>query len=108
MPRPLYPRGRDPVPLVQETEWVYGAILTGVENPAVSGPRYPTSLARSETLYRLSYPGRLAVHRNSLFLSGRTFIAYLAVEFEPAESTPYPHIIFQSLISYYLPNACAL
>jgi hypothetical protein len=33
----------------------------GVENPALSGPRNPTSLSRSESLYRLSYPGRLAV-----------------------------------------------
>ena len=49
------------MPLVQETEWVYGPILMGVENPAPSGPRYPTSLARSGSLYRLNHPGRLAV-----------------------------------------------
>jgi hypothetical protein len=61
MPRPLYPRGIDPVPLVQETEWVYGPILMGVGNPALSGPRYPTILACSESLYGLSYSGPLAV-----------------------------------------------
>jgi len=61
MPRPFYPRERDPVPLVQEAGWAPGPIMMGVENPTLSGQRYPTSLARSESLYRLSYPGRLAV-----------------------------------------------
>lgn len=61
MPRPLYARGRDPVPLVQETGRIYVSIVMGVENPARSAPRYPTILARSVSPYRLSYPGRQAV-----------------------------------------------
>jgi hypothetical protein len=32
MPRPLYPRERDPVPIVQEAEWAQGPVWTGAEN----------------------------------------------------------------------------
>jgi hypothetical protein len=36
-PRPLYPRGRDPVPIVQETGWSPGPVWTGAENIASTG-----------------------------------------------------------------------
>ena len=49
--------GRDPVPIVQEAGWAPGPVWTGVENLAPTGIRSPDRPARSQSLYRLSYPG---------------------------------------------------
>ena len=49
--------GKDPVPIVQETGWAPGPVWTGAENLAPTGIRSPYRPARSESLYRLSYPG---------------------------------------------------
>jgi len=59
MPRPLYPLERDPVPIVWEAEWAPGTVWTGAENLPPSGIRSPDRPARSESLYRLNYPGPL-------------------------------------------------
>ena len=58
-PRPLYP-GKDPVPVVQEAGWAAGPVWTGAENLAPTGIRSPDPDRpdRSESLYRLIYPGR--------------------------------------------------
>ena len=57
-PRPgRFTSGKDPVPLVQEAGWAPGSVWTGVENPAPTGIRSPDCPVRSESLYRLSYPG---------------------------------------------------
>jgi hypothetical protein len=56
-PRLLYPRERDPVPIIQEAGWVPGPVLIGAENLAPIGIRSPDCPARSESLYRLSYRG---------------------------------------------------
>ena len=53
---PLYP-GKDPVPIVQEAGWAPGPVWTDAENLAPTGIRSPDRPARSESLYRLSYPG---------------------------------------------------
>ena len=58
-PRSLYPRERDPVPIVQEAGWAPGPVWTGAENIAPNGIRSPDRTARSESLYRLRYPGPL-------------------------------------------------
>jgi hypothetical protein len=55
-PRPLNPRQRDPVPTVQEAEWAPAPVQTGAENFAPTGTRSPDRPARSELLYRQSYP----------------------------------------------------
>jgi hypothetical protein len=60
-PRPLYSLERDPVPIVQEAGWAPGPVWMGAENLAPTGIRSPDRPARSESLYRLSYPGRLFV-----------------------------------------------
>ena len=49
--------GKDPVPIVQEGGWAPGPVWTGAENLAPTGIRSPDRPARSESLYRLSYPG---------------------------------------------------
>jgi hypothetical protein len=56
-PRPLYPRERDPVPILQEAGWASASVWMDAENLAPTRLRDPN---RSESLYRLRYPGRLA------------------------------------------------
>ena len=59
-PRPSsFISGKDPVPIVQEAGWAQGPVRTGDENLASTGIRYPDRPARSESLYRLSYPDPL-------------------------------------------------
>ena len=48
---------KDPVPILQEAGWDPGPVWTGAENLASIGIRSPDRPARSESLYRLSYPG---------------------------------------------------
>ena len=51
------PAGRDPIPILQEAEWAPGPVWTGAENLGPAGIRSPERPARSESLYRLTYPG---------------------------------------------------
>jgi len=55
-PRPLFIPGKNPVPIVQEAGWAPGPVWTGAENLAPTGIRSPDRSARSQSLYRLSYP----------------------------------------------------
>jgi hypothetical protein len=54
--------GKDPVPIVQAAGWVPGPVWTGAENLAPTRIRSPDFPARSESLYRLSYPGPHTSH----------------------------------------------
>ena len=57
-PRPLFTPGKDPVPIVQEHDgWAPGPVWTGAGNFVPTGIRSPDRPARSQSLYRLSYPG---------------------------------------------------
>jgi len=58
-PRPLFTLGKDSVPIVQEAGWTPGPIWTGAENLVPTGIRSPDRPARSQSLYRLSYPAHL-------------------------------------------------
>ena len=61
-PRPgRFTPGKDPVPIVQEAGWTPGPVWMGAENLASTGIRSPDRPARSESLYRLRYPGPLFV-----------------------------------------------
>ena len=53
----LFTPGKDPVPIVQQVGWDPGPVWTCAENLALTGIRSPDRPARSESLYRLSYPG---------------------------------------------------
>jgi hypothetical protein len=55
MPQPLFP-GKDPVPFAQEAGWAPGLVWTCAKNLALTGIRSPDLPARSQSLYRLSYP----------------------------------------------------
>ena len=58
-PRPgRFTPGKDPVSIISEAGWAVGPVWTVVENLAL--PTWilsPDRPARSESLYRLSYPG---------------------------------------------------
>ena len=57
-PRPLYPRGKTRYTLYRRLSGVQGPVWTGAANLVPStGIRSPYRTARSESLYRLSYPG---------------------------------------------------
>ena len=54
----ILPPGKDFVPVVQEAGWAPGPVWTGEEILALTGNRSPDRPARSESLYRLSYPSQ--------------------------------------------------
>ena len=49
--------GNDPVPTAQEDEWALRPVWTGAESLARTWLRSLYLPARTEALYRLSYPG---------------------------------------------------
>ena len=55
-PRPFYPRGETRYPIVQEAGWAPEQVWTAAENLAPTGIRSPGRPARSDSMYRLSYP----------------------------------------------------
>ena len=54
--------GEDPVPIVQKAVWAPGTVWTGAENLSSTGIRPQDRPARSESLYRLSYPGLIYIY----------------------------------------------
>jgi hypothetical protein len=48
--------------IVWEAGWARAPVWMGAENVASIGIRFPDSLARSDSLYRLSYPGLLDIY----------------------------------------------
>jgi hypothetical protein len=55
--RPLYPRERDPIPIVQDEGWDPRPVWTSAENLVPTGTRPRDGPARSEPPHRLSYAG---------------------------------------------------
>ena len=55
-PPPLFTPRKDPVLILQEAGWAPGPVWTGVENLDPTTIRSPDRPARSQSLYRLSYP----------------------------------------------------
>jgi len=68
-PRPLFTPGKDPVPIVQEVGWAPGTVWTGAENLVPTGIRSPDRPARSQSLYRLSYPALLRYAKDNMKLN---------------------------------------
>jgi hypothetical protein len=48
---------KDPAPIVQEAGWASGPVWTCAKNLTPTGIRSPDGPARSQSLYRLNYPG---------------------------------------------------
>jgi hypothetical protein len=55
--RPVYPREKDWVHIVQETVWTPGPVWTGAANVTSTGIRSSDRPVRSDSLYRLRCPG---------------------------------------------------
>ena len=76
--RPLHPRERDPVPIVQEEGWDPRPVWTSTENLVPTGTRSTDGAARSESLHQLSYPGlhvsvTFSLWQSSQLHSGRAY-----------------------------------
>ena len=69
MPWLLFTPGKDPVPIVQEAGWAPGPVWTGAVNLASTGIRSQDRPARSQSLYRLSYPDHNLSHRVCALMS---------------------------------------
>jgi hypothetical protein len=65
--RPLYPRKRDLLPVVQEAGWAPGQVCTGPENPSSKGfdPRTVQAIASLYTDYTI--PIHLICRKASIF-----------------------------------------
>ena len=74
-PRPgrFTPR-KDPVPIVQEAELAPGPVWAGAENLAPTGIKSTDRPARSESLYRLSYPDPQASDTHFLIHSSKIIL----------------------------------
>jgi hypothetical protein len=66
--------GKDPVPIVYEAGWAPGPVWTGAENLTPSEIRSPDRPARSESLYRLSYPGPQLTGDKKQFINQVLFV----------------------------------
>ena len=60
-PRPLFTPGKDPVPIVQQAEWAPGPVWTGGKSRP-HRDSIPDRPARSQSLYRLSYPAVIRLY----------------------------------------------
>ena len=65
-PRPYFTPGKDPVAIVQEAGWAPGPVWTGGKSRPI-GIRSPDRPARSQSLYRLSYPAHSLMCGHGLF-----------------------------------------
>ena len=62
-PRPgRFTSGNNPVPVVEEAGWTPEPVWTGAESLAPTEIRSPNRTARTESLYRLSYPGQYFIY----------------------------------------------
>jgi len=70
-PRPHFTPGKDPVPIVQEAGWAPGPVWTGGKSRPHrdSIPDHP---ARSQSLYRLSYPAHQQKLVPGIFPEGKS------------------------------------
>ena len=58
MPRPgRFTPKEDPVPIIEEAGWAPGPVRTNEKNLVSTWIRFLDRAARSDSLYRLSYPG---------------------------------------------------
>ena len=79
-PRPLFIPGKDPVSIAQEAGWAPGSVWTGTENFAPRGIRSPDRPARSQSLYRLSYPARSCEFGLQYFVHGLMKVFFTLAE----------------------------
>ena len=79
-PRPLFTPRKEAVPILQWARWAPGLVWTGAENFAPIGIRSQDRPARSQSLYRLSYPAHQGIVIPAFILNRTKFL----VLFQPA------------------------
>ena len=80
-PRPHFTPGKDPVPILQEAGWAPGPVWTGGKSRP-HRDSIPDSPARSQSLYRLSYPAYILVIysiHNNMYISPTSVFKLLSV-----------------------------
>jgi len=75
-PRPHFTPGKDPVPILQEAGWAPGPVWTGGKSRP-HRDSIPDRPARSQSLYRLSYPAHIGVPVNSHYCSSPQLLQFL-------------------------------
>ena len=70
-PRPHFTPGKEPVPILQEAGWAPGPVWTGGRSRP-HRDSIPDRPARSQSLYRLSYPGHPTNNIPVLYTSMRS------------------------------------
>ena len=93
-PRPHFTPGKDPVPIVQEAGWAPGPVWTGGKS-RTHRDSIPDHPARSQSLYRLSYPANRRTSVSNLFYFGITLHMFRTV---------FPSIIRSSSLYIQQPN----
>ena len=104
-PRPLHPREREPVSIVQGAEGTPVPVWTGADSLAPTGIRSPDCPACSESLYQLRYPSphlRNPGNYTSLENAMRFKIAPTSTPLREPQSPPPPKEKKPCCISRYL------
>jgi len=70
--RPHVTPGKDPVPILQEAGWAPGLVGTGGK-PRPHRDSIPDRPARSQSLYRLSYPAHIYIYIYNYYKLGDMF-----------------------------------
>jgi hypothetical protein len=78
---PLYLREREKLPILKEGGCAPGQVWTGAENLVPIGIRSPDRQSRSESLYRLSYPGSVYISRSTVVSLIADLLGYDSVNF---------------------------
>ena len=98
--RPLYPRDRNPLPIMQETVWALGTFCVGAENLAKPGFDSWAFGPVAELLYRLHYSGnslikeRVSLLRDKSLISAETRISSQRPQRLQRYRASYPSRIF--------------
>ena len=78
-PRPHFTPGKEPIPILQEAGWAPGPVWTGGKSRP-HRDSIPDRPARSQSLYRLSYPAHIYVIKsNDYFFVPMRFSMYTIV-----------------------------
>ena len=96
----LYP-GKDPVPIVQDVGWAPGPVWTGGKSRPHrdSNPDRP---ARSQSLYRLSYPAHTNI-LNNIFIRRTIYCSSISYMFQPQQVTITPIQHYVIIFNNFLP-----
>ena len=100
MPRPYFTPGKDPVPNVQEAGWAPWPVWTGGKSRP-TGIRTPDRPARSQSLYRLSYPAHPFIINLPIYFFTLFYMYFYVFITCSLLSDPVCVCVFTHIISVY-------